>query len=165
MSSPAASFPADRELVLQRVLNASREKLYRCWTTPELVVQWFTPPPFQTVRAVMDVRAGGASCITMRSPDGQEFPNPGIYLEVVPNEKLVFTDAYTGPITANPANPAGGSLAWCAEAAPVTSVVDLNAYAGQTIRLRFRVATDGNTGTDAGFRGWFLDDFNVQSCQ
>ena len=95
MSTPS-SFPADRELVLQRVLNASREKLYRCWTTPELIVRWFTPPPFKTTKAVMDVRAGGASCVTMQSPDGKEFPNPGLYLEVVPNERLVFTDAFTG---------------------------------------------------------------------
>ena len=94
-SGNKSSFPADRELVISRALNAPREKLYRAWTTPELITQWFTPPPFKTTKAVMDVRAGGASCITMQSPDGQEFPNPGIYLEVVPNERLVFTDAYT----------------------------------------------------------------------
>ena len=93
--SAAPAFPADRELVLERVLNAPREKLYRCWTEPALVVQWFTPPPFKTIKAVMDVRAGGASCITMQAPDGTEIPNPGIYLEVVPNEKLVFTDAFS----------------------------------------------------------------------
>ena len=95
MSAPS-SFPGDRELVIQRVLNAPRANLYRCWTEPALIVQWFTPPPFKTTKAVMDVRAGGSSCITMRSPEGQECPNPGIYLEVVPNEKIVFTDAYTG---------------------------------------------------------------------
>ncbi len=95
MSSPVAAFPADRELVLQRVLNAPREKLWRCWTEPALIVQWFTPAPWKTVKAVVDVRAGGSSVITMQSPEGQEFPNPGIYLEVVPNEKLVFTDAFT----------------------------------------------------------------------
>jgi len=94
-STIPTAFPSDRELVIQRVLNAPREKLWRCWTTPELIVQWFTPPPWKTVRAVMDVRAGGSSVITMQSPEGQEFPNPGIYLEVVPNEKLVFTDAFT----------------------------------------------------------------------
>lgn len=93
--SSIPSFPADRELVLERVLNAPREKLFRCWTTPELIVQWFTPPPFKTTKAVTDVRVGGASCITMQSPDGKEFPNRGVYLEVVPNEKIVFTDAFT----------------------------------------------------------------------
>ena len=93
--SSSSNFPSDRELVLERVLNAPREKLWRCWTEPALVVQWFTPPPYKTIRAVMDVRAGGSSNITMQSPDGQEIPNPGIYLEVVPNQKLVFTDAFT----------------------------------------------------------------------
>ena len=72
-STPVSAFPADRELVLQRVLNAPREKLWRCWTTPALIVQWFTPPPWKTVKAVMDVRAGGSSNITMQSPEGQEF--------------------------------------------------------------------------------------------
>ena len=89
------SFPADRELVISRVLNAPREKLYRAWTTPELITQWFTPPPWKTIRAVVDVRPGGSSCITMQSPEGHEFPNRGVYLEVIPNERLVFTDAYT----------------------------------------------------------------------
>ncbi|WP_415908106.1 SRPBCC family protein [Oleiharenicola sp. Vm1] len=87
---------AQRELFLQRTLHAPRAKLYRCWTDPQLITQWFTPPPWKTVRAEMDVRSGGASNIVMQSPDGQEFPNRGLYLEVVPNEKLVFTDAFVG---------------------------------------------------------------------
>lgn len=91
---PSTPVSADLELSLTRVLNAPREKVYRCWTEPALITQWFTPPPYETIRAELDVRAGGASCITMRSPEGQEFPNHGVYLEVVPNERLVFTDAY-----------------------------------------------------------------------
>ena len=90
-SAPAS----DRELVLSRVLRAPREKLYRCWTEPALITQWFTPPPYTTPSAEVDVRPGGSSVITMRSPEGQEFPNRGVYLEVVPNERLVFTDAFT----------------------------------------------------------------------
>ncbi len=89
---PAGS---DRELVLTRILNAPREKLYRCWTEPALITRWFTPPPYVTVAAEVDVRPGGASVITMQSPEGERMPNHGIYLEVVPNERLVFTDAYT----------------------------------------------------------------------
>ncbi|MDF3058691.1 MAG: polyketide cyclase [Rariglobus sp.] len=95
MNTNSTPFPADRELVLTRILNAPREKLFRCWTEPALITQWFTPPPYTTTHAETDVRAGGSSVITMRSPEGQEFPNRGIYLEVVPNERLVFTDAYT----------------------------------------------------------------------
>jgi uncharacterized protein YndB with AHSA1/START domain len=86
---------ADRDLILERIIDAPPEKLFRAWTEPDLLKQWFTPPPFTVPHAEMDVRAGGSSLIVMRGPDGAEFPNPGIYLEVVKNEKLVFTDAFT----------------------------------------------------------------------
>ena len=67
---------------------------------PAELVAWIAIHPnddvtIRVARAEMDVRSGGNSCIVMRSPDGQEFPNPGVYLEVVPNERIVFTDAYT----------------------------------------------------------------------
>ncbi len=84
------------ELVLELILDAPKEKLYRGWTEPELMKQWFAPRPWTTVRAETDVRPGGASLVVMRSPEGQEFPNPGQYLEVIPNRKLVFTDAFVG---------------------------------------------------------------------
>jgi uncharacterized protein YndB with AHSA1/START domain len=87
-------FPADRELVLTRLLDAPRDKVFRCWTDPALVIKWFTPPPWTTTHAELDVRPGGASLIVMNGPDGQEMQTRGIYLEVVPNERLVFTDAF-----------------------------------------------------------------------
>ena len=83
------------ELVLELVLDAPKEKLYRGWTEPELMKQWFAPRPWTTPHAETDVRPGGTSLVVMRGPDGQEFPNPGVYLEVVPGERLVVTDAYT----------------------------------------------------------------------
>lgn len=86
--------PADRELVLTRILNAPREKVYRAWTEPEVMKQWFAPKPWTTPHVEADVRPGGSNLIVMRGPDGSEFPNRGVYLEVVPNEKLVFTDAF-----------------------------------------------------------------------
>lgn len=95
MSATAeAAPPAQRELVLTRLIDAPREKLFRCWTEPELVTQWFAPLPWTTPHAELDVRPGGTSLVVMRSPEGQDYPNRGIYLEVVPNELLVFTDAY-----------------------------------------------------------------------
>ena len=87
----------NRELVITRDIAVPREKLYRCWTEPELIKQWFAPAPWTTPHAETDVRPGGSSLVVMRGPDGQEFPNPGVYLEVVPNERLVATDAYTRP--------------------------------------------------------------------
>jgi uncharacterized protein YndB with AHSA1/START domain len=91
-----ASTAADRELVLTRLIDAPREKLYRAWTDPELLKRWFAPLPYTTPHAEFDLRPGGSTLIVMRGPDGNEFPNRGTYLEIVENERLVFTDAYTG---------------------------------------------------------------------
>jgi uncharacterized protein YndB with AHSA1/START domain len=85
----------DRELVLVREIDASAHALFRCWTEPELMKQWFAPRPWTTPHAETDLRPGGASLIVMRSPEGQEMPNAGVYLEVIPDRRIVFTDAYT----------------------------------------------------------------------
>ncbi len=85
---------SDRDLVLTRIIDAAPEKLYRAWTEPELLKQWFAPLPYTTPVAELDVRAGGATRVVMKSPEGQEIDCPGVYLEVVPNRRLVFTDAY-----------------------------------------------------------------------
>jgi uncharacterized protein YndB with AHSA1/START domain len=87
--------PADRELTLTRLIDAPREKLYRAWTDPSLLKQWFAPLPYTTPVAELDVRPGGSAFIVMRGPDGTDLPNHGVYLEVVPNQRLVSTDAYT----------------------------------------------------------------------
>jgi uncharacterized protein YndB with AHSA1/START domain len=85
---------ADRELVLTRLINAPREKVYRAWTDPVLLKQWFAPKPYTTPVVEIDVRPGGSGLFVMRGPDGKDMPNRGVYLEVVPNERLVSTDAF-----------------------------------------------------------------------
>src|SRR3954465_12449728 len=92
--SPDAKPHSDRELVLTRLINAPREKVYRAWTEPELLKQWFAPKPYTTPIVEMDARPGGSAYFVMRGPDGKDLPNRGVYLEVVPNQKLVSTDAY-----------------------------------------------------------------------
>lgn len=87
---------AKHELVLELILDCEPGDLYRCWTEPELIKQAFAPKPWTTPSAKVDVRSGGGSEITMQSPEGQQFPNKGQYLEVIPGKKLVFTDAFTG---------------------------------------------------------------------
>lgn len=93
-SQPVAPV-TERELFLSRQIDASPAQLFRAWTEPALLKQWFTPHPWTVARAETDPRVGGASLITMRSPAGEEFPNRGVYLEVVKDRRLVFTDAYT----------------------------------------------------------------------
>lgn len=84
-----------RDLELIRIIDTSPDNLFRAWTEPELIKQWFSPAPWTVTKAETDVRSGGSSLIVMRSPEGDEFPNRGIYLDVVKNERIVFTDAYT----------------------------------------------------------------------
>ena len=133
------------ELVLTRLINVPRAKLFRCWTEPALITQWFTPPPWKTIAAEIDVRAGGSSCITMQGPDGTKVPNLGIYLEVVKNERLVFTDAYTS--------------AWVPSGKPFfTGILTFEDEAGQTrytARARRWTAEDCAAHEKMGFHeGW-----------
>lgn len=89
------------DLVLTREINAPREILYKCWTTPEHLVHWFVPKPHKVTACSLDVRPGGR-CNTTFDVDGNEMENNGVYLEVIPNEKLVFTDTYTEGWKPNP---------------------------------------------------------------
>lgn len=92
----AATDPVtERELVLIRLIDAPREKVFRAFTDSELLKQWFAPLPWTITEAELDVRPGGTNRFVMRSPEGELYPNQGVYLEVVQNEKLVMTDAYT----------------------------------------------------------------------
>jgi uncharacterized protein YndB with AHSA1/START domain len=81
------------DLVLERVVDVPKELVWRAWTEPEHLKKWFTPVPWQTVDCEIDLRPGGIFRTVMRSPEGQEFPNVGCYLEVVKNERLSWTNA------------------------------------------------------------------------
>ena len=85
---------AKRELVLTRIIAASPAALYRAWIEPDLLKRWFAPKPFRVSEAETDPRPGGTTRIVMQGPDGTEFPSVGIYLELVENARIVFTDAY-----------------------------------------------------------------------
>lgn len=81
------------DLSFERVVDVPKELVWRAWTEPELIKQWFTPAPWKTVDCEIDLRPGGIFRTVMLSPEGQEFPNLGCYLEVVKNERLVWTNA------------------------------------------------------------------------
>jgi uncharacterized protein YndB with AHSA1/START domain len=84
-----------RNLILTRDFDASPDKLFRAWTEPALITQWFTPAPWTTPQAESDLRVGGETVVQMRGPNGEEYTHRGVYLEVVPDRRLVFTNAYT----------------------------------------------------------------------
>jgi uncharacterized protein YndB with AHSA1/START domain len=81
------------DLELTRETDVAPELVWRAWTEHELLVQWFTPKPWETPVAEVDLRPGGKFRTVMRGPDGEENDNQGCYLEVVPNERLVWTAA------------------------------------------------------------------------
>ncbi|TDR40739.1 subtilisin family serine protease [Tahibacter aquaticus] len=84
--------------------------------------------------------------------------NDGSSWTQVPNAQLL-TDPYTGALNDGPGN---GLQAWCGARAYKKSVVDLNSYAGQTVRFRFRVSSDSSVGLAP--HGWYVDDVKVQGC-
>lgn len=81
------------DLLLERVVDVPVELVWRAWTEPELLVKWFVPRPWTLTSCTVDLRPGGAFGTVMRSPEGEEYPGMGCYLEVVPNRKLVWTSA------------------------------------------------------------------------
>lgn len=88
----APTSASDRELVITRVIPASRERVFKAWTTQ--LSQWWGPHGMTTPVVEMDLRPGGIFRTVMRAPDGTEYRTKGVFLEIVKNEKIVFTDAY-----------------------------------------------------------------------
>lgn len=85
---------SDREIVITRVLNAPRERVYKAWTEPEQIEQWYGPKGFTTRVTEMDLRPSGQWCYIMIGPDGTEYPSKGVFREIVPPERVVATDEF-----------------------------------------------------------------------
>lgn len=115
------AYPIDPklDLILERNIDVPVELVWKAWTEPKHLMQWFTPAPWKTVDCEIDLRPGGIFRTVMRSPEGQDMNNIGCCLEVVHHRKLVFTDAllpgfrprddgfFTGVVLMEPAK--GGS--------------------------------------------------------
>ncbi len=89
-----ANLDPDLDLVLTREINAPREILYECWTQERHIPNFFVPKPHKVTACKIDLRVGGAFNTTF-DVGGTEMANNGVWLEVVANEKLVFTDGYS----------------------------------------------------------------------
>ncbi|MDX3926959.1 MAG: SRPBCC family protein [Shinella sp.] len=97
MTETAETKPAnDRELVLVRVLNATPAQLFKAWTTPELITQWFAPKPYETPVVEIEPRDGGKFRTVTRGPDDFHMDSTGVLLKVEENRRIIFTDAF-GP--------------------------------------------------------------------
>ena len=90
-SAKASPF-AERELIIIRVFDAPRERVFKAWTDANLLAQWWGPKGFTNPVCDVDPKPGGALRIVMRAPDGAEYPMKGVFREVVPPSRLVFTN-------------------------------------------------------------------------
>src|SRR5690606_8498394 len=77
MKNNAETTASTHDLVLERYVDVPPAKVWEAWTTPEILMKWFTPDPWKTISCEMDLVPGGKANTTMQSPDGQEFPNTG----------------------------------------------------------------------------------------
>lgn len=128
------TYAEGRDLLLSATLDAPPEAVYRAWTDATLLRQWFAPAPVKTPFAELDVRPGGATHIKMETPDGNLIDLPGVYLDVIPDRKLVMTNLF--------------SQAW---------VPAENEQFGTLIELEF-IPAGGKTEYRATIRHWTAED-------
>lgn len=93
MSAPANGLddPADRTMVLQRVIRAPRSLVWGAWVNPETLPQWWGPDGFSCRTKRIDLRTGGEWVFDMIAPDGTVFPNHHLYTEIRPEERINYT--------------------------------------------------------------------------
>ncbi|MGE5456807.1 MAG: SRPBCC family protein [Methanococcaceae archaeon] len=85
----------DQELIITRVFDAPRNRVWEVWTEPEHVMEWWGPEGFTAPIIKTDFRVGGKSLFCMRSPEGEDFWSTGVYQEIVEQEKIVTTDSFS----------------------------------------------------------------------
>ena len=81
---------AERSIVTTRVFDAPRELVFKAWTDPAHISEWWGPDGFTTITLEIDVRLGGAWRFIMHGPDGVDYPNRIVYTEIVPPERLAY---------------------------------------------------------------------------
>jgi uncharacterized protein YndB with AHSA1/START domain len=84
----------DNELVINRTFNAPRELVWKAWTEPERLIRWWGPKGFTAPSCTLDLRVGGTYLYCMRSLEGQDYWNTGVYREIVVPERIVCSDSF-----------------------------------------------------------------------
>lgn len=143
-NSPARE-PAELELVITRVLDAPRALVFRAWTDPKQVAQWWGPHGFTNPVCELDVRPGGAILIHMRGPDGVVYPDKGVFHEIEVPGRLVFMSSAVEDEEGNPQ----------LEVLNTVTFADLGSKTTLTMHARVLKATPEVAGALAGMEeGW-----------
>lgn len=87
----------EQALVIERMFDAPRELVWKAWTDPQMVRRWWGPKGFVAPAAEIDFRVGGKWLYAMQSPEfneGRPIWSTGVYREIVPFERIVWTDCF-----------------------------------------------------------------------
>jgi len=90
------TLPTETQILITREFNAPRRLVYRAWTTPELIKRWWNAKRGQVIVADVDLRVGGTWRWVMLTEDGTEVAFHGVYRELVPDERIVYTEVFEG---------------------------------------------------------------------
>lgn len=88
----------DREIIISRLINAPRERVFKAWIDPEQVIQWWGPDGFSTTTHEMEVKPGGVWRFIMHGPDGRDFPNRIEFVDIKSPELLVYDHSGEGQL-------------------------------------------------------------------
>lgn len=138
----------DHDLVISRLLKAPRGALWRAWTEPDRLKEWWCPKPWVTEVRAFDLRAGGAFHTFMSGPDGGTSDNPGCFLEIVPGERIVSTSMLLGGW--RPATP------WMAMTAVITFADEAGGTRYTATAMHPDAATRDRHAEMGFFEGWNL---------
>ncbi|MBI0583263.1 MAG: SRPBCC domain-containing protein [Methanomassiliicoccus sp.] len=141
------------EMVVSRTFDAPRERVWRAWTEPELIKQWWGPKGFTAPVIELDLRNGGKYLFNMRSPEGQDFWSAGVFKEVVKEERITVIDSFAdqeGNIV--PASFYGLTGAWPLESEVTVTFEDLGGRARIIIRQPGIPAGEGVEVSSAGWK-------------
>lgn len=134
----------ETELKLERLIAAPRAKIWKAWSTPEFLAQWWTPKPWSTKVHGFDLRAGGTFHISMHGTDGETHDLPGLFLEVVDGVRIVFTTALAEGWRPNISD------------MPITAIISMEDAGGSTkyvVRVLHKDAEDRKRHEEMGFEG------------
>ena len=97
------TLPTDTQILITREFDAPKDLVWRAWTTPELIKRWWNAKRGEVTVAEVDLRVGGAWRYVMVADGGQEVGFHGEYREIVPDERIVWTEVYEGAPEGEPA--------------------------------------------------------------
>jgi uncharacterized protein YndB with AHSA1/START domain len=142
---------SDLDLSFSLTVSSPVAHLWKGWTDPELLKKWFCPLPWRTVECEIELRPGGRFHTVMQGPGGERQDNEGVYLEVVPEKRLVWTNALVRGFRPAPESDLGFLF---------TAIVEFEARGEQTLyraTVLHRRPEDRDMHARAGFeQGWTL---------